>query len=140
METNNQVTESSEHKKIKAPKRDAKSKLERLRDQHRQKVKGLFKFYEVPGGILEFDFLEFKGDPVQTYKLKDGEVYEIPLGVARHLNKNGWYPVHQYEMDAAGKSVQKIGQRVRRFGFQSLEFIDEVDLNEVGNLTTVENV
>lgn len=134
-----QETQPVEKKKIVSNKKEGKSKLEYLRDQHRQKVKGLFKFYEVPGGILEFDFLEFKGDPVQHYTLKDGEIYEIPLGVARHLNKNGWYPVHAYEVDPNGKSVQKVGQKVRRFGFQSLEFIDEVDMGEVGSsVITVE--
>ena len=118
-----------------------KARIEYMRDQHRQKVKGMFKFYEVPGGQIEFDFLEFRGDPVQHYVLQDGEIYEIPLGVARHLNKNGWYPVHKHEVDGVGKSVQKIGQKVRRFGFQSLEFVDEVDMGEVGKgIVTVENI
>jgi len=127
--------------KIKAaPAKDGKSKIEYLRDQHRQKVKGMFKFYEVPGGELSFVFLEFKGDPVQHYTLKDGEIYEIPLGVARHLNKNGWYPVHSHEMDSIGKTSVRIGQKVRRFGFQSLEFVDEVDIGEVGNVLTAQTM
>lgn len=134
------VPDVNQKKPVSAPGKDGKPKWEYIRDQHRQKVKGMFKFYEVPGGELTFVFLEFKGDPVQHYSLKDGEIYEIPLGVARHLNKNGWYPVHAHEMDSAGKSTVRIGQKVRRFGFQSLEFIDEVDLGEVGSVLTVQQM
>jgi len=115
-----------------------KSKLDYLRDKHRQKVKGIFKFYEVPGGEISFPFLEFKGDPVQHYTFKDNEVYEIPLGVAIHLNKNCWYPVHQYEQDPAGKASVRIGQKVRRMGFHSLEFTDGIDLSETGSVLTAE--
>lgn len=114
------------------------TKLEYLRQKHSQKVKGMFKFYEVPGGEITFAFLEFKGDPIQHYTMKDGEIYEIPLGVAIHLNKNCWYPVHHYEQDSEGKASVRVGRKVRRMGFQSLEFTD-VDLGETGNVLTVEN-
>ncbi len=120
-------------------KKDNKTKLEYLRSKHSQKVKGMFKFYEVPGGEVTFPFLEFKGDTVKHYTMKDGEIYEIPLGVALHLNKNCWYPVHAYQQDAAGIPTSRIGQKVRRMGFQSLEFTGE-DLGETGSVLTVENV
>lgn len=121
-------------------KKDAKAKLEYLREKHSKKVKGMFKFYEVPGGEVSFSFLEFKGDPVQQYTLRDGEIYEIPLGVALHLNKNCWYPVHHYETDGSGKPSIRIGQKVRRMGFQSLEFTEDIDLRETGTVFTAEKV
>lgn len=62
----------------------------------------------------------------------------LELGVAIHLNKNCWYPVHHYEQDAEGKASVRVGRKVRRMGFQSLEFTD-VDLGETGNVLTVEN-
>ena len=77
---------------------------------------------------MSFCFKAYKEDPVERFDFLDGETYTIPLGVAKHLNKNGWYPVHQYAVDEVGKSLMKIGQKVRRFGFQSLEFIDIEDL------------
>lgn len=110
-----------------------KNSLKYRRDKDQEKVRGIFRFYEVPGGLMSFVFKEYKDVPVERFDMIDGQVYTIPLGVAKHLNKNGWYPVHQYMTDENGKPIAKIGQKVRRFGFQSLEFIDEVDLTPVGN-------
>jgi len=100
------------------------------RDKDREKVKGIFKFYEVPGGSLSFVFKKYKEDPLEKFEFVDGCIYEIPLGVAKHLNKNGSYPVHAYKMNEDGKSSMQIGQMVHRFGFQSLEFVDIDDLND----------
>lgn len=112
-------------KNTKTNKDNKKSQnLRYQRDKDREKVKGIFKFYEVPGGSLSFVFKKYKEDPIEKFDFVDGQVYEIPLGVAKHLNKNGSYPVHSYKMDEAGKSSMQIGQMVRRFGFQSLEFVD----------------
>lgn len=111
------------------------------RTRDKQPVKGVFHFYEVPGGSMSFNFKKYKGDPVARYDLTDGQVYTLPLGVARHLNKNGTYPVHQYLKDESGNVSRKIGQKVRRFGFQSLEFMDIEDLpNKAEQIVTVENV
>jgi len=82
-----------------------KKNLRFLRDKDRQPVKGIFHFHELPGGVLDFFFKKWKGDQIKRYTLRDGEVYTIPLGVATHLNKNCWYPVHSHAMDANGKSV-----------------------------------
>lgn len=120
-------------------KTPAKS-LKYLRDKDRQKVRGIFRFYEVPGGVMSFVAKAYKGDDVERYDLLDGHVYEVPLGVAKHLNKNGWYPIYEYipgdkEVQAGipvsreGGATQRIVRKVHRFGFQSLEFVDEEDLD-----------
>jgi len=110
------------------------------RDKDREKVRGIFKFYEVPGGSMSFVFRVYKDDQVERFDLVDGETYTIPLGVAKHLNKNGYYPLHSYAVDETGKPMMKIGQKVRRFGFQSLEFTEIEDLEAPSKLVTVENV
>ena len=117
----------SEQKTIKeaAPKQNLKYQ----RDKDREMVKGIFKFYEVPGGSMSFVFKVYKEDPVERFDFVDGQVYSIPLGVAKHLNKNGWYPVHVHSLDESGKQSIRVGQKVRRFGFQSLEFVDIDDLS-----------
>jgi len=121
-------------------KKNPKS-LKYQRDQDRQMVKGIFRFYEVPGGSISFNFKKYKGDPVDRYDMIDGQVCSIPLGVAKHLNKNGSYPVHKYAKDEAGNVSMKIGQKVNRFGFQSLEFMDIDDLsNKADEIVTVEEV
>lgn len=111
-----------------------KARLKAMRDKDREKVKGIFRFYELPGGTLEFVFNKYKDDPVEKYKLTDGHICEIPLGVAKHLNKNGAYPVHQYRVEEDGKSSIMVGKKVRRFGFQSLDFIDESDFEIQSNI------
>jgi hypothetical protein len=119
-----------------------KPSLKWQRDRDREPVKGKFIFHEVPGGSISFNFKQYKEDPVERFDLVDGQVYTIPLGVARHLNKNCWYPVHAYAMNEDGSKVMKIGHKVRRCSFQSLEFMDTDDLTPVGtgNIVTVETV
>lgn len=123
-----------------APKKEPKN-LKYQRDKDREKVKGIFRFYEVPGGSMSFVFRAYKEDQVERYDMVDGQTYTIPLGVARHLNKNGWYPMHEFAVDERGVPVARVGHKVRRFGFQSLEFIDVDDLMiENKQIITVENV
>lgn len=127
--------QSATHEKgVKKPKVNLKYQ----RDKDREPVKGIFRFYEVPGGRLEFVFKVHKDDPVEKFDLFDGQIHTIPLGVAKHLNKNGAYPIHSYMMDENGKHTMRIAQKVRRFGFQSLEFVDIEDLNSASPLVTVE--
>lgn len=122
-------------------KKVTKPNLAYQRDKAKELVTGMFKYYELPGGSVSFVFKEYKGDPIERYDLVDGQIYKLPLGVAKHLNKRGWYPVHAYSVDENGRPTQKIGQKVRRFGFQSLEFVDIEDLTEEGSgLITVEKV
>ena len=101
-----------------------------LRDKDREKVRGIFRFYEVPGGKLEFMFRKHKGDPLETVSLKDGEVCTVSLGVAKHLNSSGKYPEHAFKQQENGKPAMEVGRMVRRYGFQSLEFTDVEGLDE----------
>jgi hypothetical protein len=119
-----------------------KPNLKYERDKDREKVRGIFRFHEVPGGTMQFVFRKYKEDPVESFTLVDGQVYTLPLGVAKHLNKNCWYPVHAHALDESGATSVKIGQKVRRASFQSLEFVDIDDVSPVGTpeneLVTVE--
>lgn len=115
-----------------AKKEALKKNMAWERDKAKEKVKGIFRFYEVPGGLLSFVYKAYKGDEVERYDLVDGQIYTLPLGVAKHLNKNVWYPVHGYMMDENGQNSMRINQRVRRCGFQSLEFVDVDDLTPNG--------
>ncbi len=119
-----------------APKKKVDHKY--TRDKHREMVKGKFIFHEVPGGLLSFPFREFKEDEVERYDLYDGEIYTLPLGVAKHLNKNCAYPEYEYikgepeikggynSMDR-GKNM-RVCRMTRRCSFQSLEFLDLEDV------------
>lgn len=113
-------------------------KLQREKDK--EMVRGIFTFHEVPGGQMQFCYKYYDGDEVETYTMRDGETYSIPRGVAKHLNKNCWYPVHQYAVDETGRSIARIGQKVRRCSFNSLEFMDDEDISSSPrSIVTVEH-
>lgn len=112
-----------------AEKRDIKS-LKYQRDRDRKKVKGIFRNYETKGGVIKFPIKLYKEDPVETYTLKDGEVYTLPLGVAKHLEKRCYRRKKKFLVDEAGNPRVVNGDKVKRFGFQSLEFTDVEDLQE----------
>lgn len=118
-----------------------KPNLKYQRDKDREKVKGIFRFYECPGAQLSFPYKAYKEDQVEKFTLVDGNIYTLPLGVAKHLNKNGFYPVHEYMQDESGKVSMIVGKKVRRFGFQSLEFVDVDELStEPSQIVTVEKI
>ncbi len=125
-----------------AKKEAPKPNIQYMRERDRQPVRGKFIFHELPGGNMKFAYKAYKGDDVEVYDLLDGEVYSIPLGVARHLNNNCWYPIHSHTVDENGRPAQRIGQKVRRCSFQSLEFVDFDDLptNPAQEIVTVENI
>lgn len=122
-------------------KEKLKATIKYQRDKDRQKVRGKFIFNEVPGGTMSFCFRKYKEDQVERFDLTDGMVYEIPLGVAKHLNQNLSYPIHQFYSTENGGHMMKVGTVVRRCAFQSLEFMDIDDMDDVHiPLVTVENV
>ena len=119
---------------IAKPKKDWEA--ERLHD--RKPIRGRFLYHEIPGGELEFNFYKYKGDPVEKYKLRDGQEYTLPLGVAKHLNNIGTQ-VHEHAQDENGKPSVRIGSFERRCSFQvSLEHMGEADFSGPSTLYTVE--
>lgn len=109
--------------------------LKFMRDKDRTMVRGKFIFHEVPGGQMDFCFRAYAGDPIRTYSLKDGQICELPLGVAKHLNKNVAYPNYSFVTEN-GKQKSKVTQYIRRCSFQSLEFIDIEGVSTVGTPIT----
>lgn len=98
--------------------------LEAQRIADRELVRGIFRYHETPGGEIGFAYRAYKADPLETYVLKDGETYTIPLGVAKHLNMQGRcdYPTYDYKNDESGRPVMGVSQRIRRMSFQNVDF------------------
>jgi hypothetical protein len=128
-----------------------KADYDKMRSKDREMVRGKFIFHEVPGGMMSFVGRIYKGDDVERYDLVDGQVYELPLGIARHLNKNCWYPEYGYVKGEAGTQggynqmspdghIMKIARKVRRCSFQSLEFLDIDDLKPTPDIVTAQTV
>lgn len=100
-----------------------------MRQKDHKMVKGVFRCYEPRGGSMTFNFKKYKGDEVLKYTFTDGEVADVPLMVAKHLNQNCWYPKHSHVLDANGNASVEVGKKVQRCSFESLEFQD-VDSEE----------
>lgn len=107
-----------------------------MREKDMRIVKGMFKYDELRGGVLKFHYKKYKEVPLKNYELVDGQVYDLPYMVAKHLNNHCWYPVHQYMHDEAGKVTARIGEKIHRVSFIPLDFIDMEDNTK--NIVTVE--
>ena len=105
-----------------APKVSQEQHNARIKD--REMVRGKFIFHEVPGGNMAFNFRKHKGDPLEKFELNDGQIYTIPLGVAKHLNTDCSYPSYSYKTNEAGLPVVSVSEKIRRCSFQSLEFVE----------------
>ncbi len=127
-------------------------KLQKFIDEETVLVKGRFKMYESPGASVKIIVKKYPGIPQFEKLMYDGDVYEVPLYVARHLNgidvtaggcdkKIGTcsYPIHGFQTPERGGTqpchlneagvpvpVVTVAKRVRRYGFESLTFdVDE---------------
>ncbi len=98
--------------------------MKKMREKDNKTVKGIFRCYEPRGGSIDFSFKKYKGDNVFRKMMIDGNTYEIPLMIAKHLNQNCWYPKHTHVLDANGEPSVEVGRKVQRCSFESLEFQD----------------
>lgn len=141
--------------KSKKREKMTEKELKYLRDKDRQLVRGLFRYHECPGGELKFSTRFHKGDPIDTWQLMDGEIYTLPLSVAKHLVNNGWYPEYEHVPGQGGLKMgqtpawgkrsalpMRVRRKVKRFTFESLEFVDETKLehDESENLSLAQNL
>ena len=117
-------------------KEEGKRRLEKLKQEEMRMVRGTFRCYDAPGAPVRLCVKKYKDTPVFDKTLVDGQEYEIPLYVARHLNgidktaaeiPNGKinscaYPIHAYAINQAGVPLINVGQYRSRFGFMSADF------------------
>lgn len=136
----------------KTKKEQAKDMIKALIVDESRLVKGVFQCFETPGASVKISYQKYPGIPMFDRVMTDGETYEIPLYVARHLNGidisagalgdpatrnpnigSCSYPVHGYKMQNPaqlpgmmdiGVSVPIVGiaKRVKRYGFLNTEF------------------
>lgn len=132
----------------KTDKEASKETLNKFIEEETKIVKGIFQCFESPGATQRIVVKKYPGIPMFEKTMTDGQIYEIPLYVARHLNgidvtakgldgklNTCSYPVHAFKWGAeevAPKSqigsggipvpIVGVSKRVKRYGFQSLEF------------------
>lgn len=133
LEEKEEELSSLEEKEFITRKRN-EQQIEQERLKENKLVRGVFRFHEVPGGSVSFPFRKYKKDKIKKYTFEDGKIYEIPLCVAKHLNQNGSYPIHQHSTDKDGKPQVDVGKTIHRFSFHSLDFIDTSDPDSVATM------
>jgi len=106
-----------------------KRKLDEQCEKDQSMVRGIFRNHETPGAGLKFAFKHYKEIPLKDYDLQDETIYNLPLGVVKHLNNNTWYPQHAHTLDKDGKPAVNISKKVRRFSFSPVDFVDESEFS-----------
>ena len=89
------------------------------READHRLVKGKFVNNECKGGTVKFPFRKWRGDAVKWYLMRDGEEYEIPIMVAKHLNENCAIPEYEYSqlLNADGSCDKRTKRVDHRFSF-----------------------
>lgn len=126
--------------------RPSENALKQARERDRELVKGVFKYHENRGGVLEFAIRLHKGDKIEKYRLVDGGIYTIPRGIAKHLNANTTYPEYENVRttsantfgEIAGLPNLRIKKKVYRTGFYPLDFVDVGDTEQQNNIVLAE--
>jgi len=125
-------------------------KLQKFIEEETKVVRGRFRCFDNPGSSVRIQVRKYKGVQMFDKTMIDEGTYDVPLYVARHLNGidatathiNGKvntcsYPIHGFK--AAGEQlpashevqgpdgvmlapIDNIVKRVRRYGFESLEY------------------
>ncbi len=65
---------------------EVEEKIKKMRKEGEKLVKGMFEFIDAQGGWLDFSYRFFPGEPIRCIKITHGEIVDIPMIVAKHLN------------------------------------------------------
>ena len=115
---------SSKREKLNAEgKKKASERVEKAMKEDAKLVKGVFKNLESEGGDVTFSFRQYLGEPIRVYTFVDGETYEIPLGVAKHINNQCRYKKSKHLVDKDGKPMVGAGKPTQRYQFNSTDFM-----------------
>lgn len=71
---------------VKSEKDRNKEVLEKFEKEESKLVKGRFRCFETPGATIRIQQKKYKNLPFFDKYMMDGEIYEVPLWVARWLN------------------------------------------------------
>lgn len=96
-------------------------KIKKLQKDGEKVIKGMFEFVDAQGGWFDFSYRFYPGEPIRTVKITHGEIIDIPLDVAKHLN-NVYKKVRQMRENAdQGRDAVTVTSRTR---FIPMDMID----------------
>jgi len=100
------------------------------RERDMKMVKGRFRCFEPQGGNVRLAYRKHKGEPVRTYTMEDGEIYEIPFGLATYLRDQCCYYEHGHIMDKNGAPlIDRRNKRIDRMTFEPVGFSFDGELH-----------
>ena len=67
-------------------KAKAAEKIKKLQKDGEKLIRGMFEFVDAQGGWLDFSYRFYPGEPVRTVKITHGEIVDVPMDLAKHLN------------------------------------------------------
>lgn len=118
-----EINLASKSKLTPEQKKKASDMIETARKIDAKLVKGIFKNLECPGGDLQFAYHQYKGEPTRVYHMLDGQEYEIPMGVAKHINRQCKYKKSRHLVDKNGNKMITADKPIDRYQFVSQEFM-----------------
>ena len=118
-----EILTSKREKLLPEAKKKASDLIEAARKEDEKMVKGIFKNIESPGGDLTFAYRSYKQEPIRVYEFIDGESYTIPLGVARHINRQCKYSKSAHLVDKEGRPMIGSGKPTQRYEFVSTDYM-----------------
>lgn len=81
-----EISSKSRGPATEAQKLEVQEKIKKMRKDSEKQVKGMFEFIDAQGGWFDFSYRFLPGDPIRTIKIIHGEIVDIPLLLAKHLN------------------------------------------------------
>lgn len=118
-----EISSASRGKLTTEQRKKASELIEKHRKEDAKLVKGIFKNLECVGGDVEFAHHEYKGEPTRVYHLIDGQEYEIPFGVAKHLNRQCKYKKSKHLVDKNGNKMVTSDTPIQRYQFISNDYM-----------------
>ena len=64
----------------------SKTMMEKMRKEGEKQIRGMFEFIDAQGGWLDFSYRFFPGEPIRMIRISHGEIVDVPMIVAKHLN------------------------------------------------------
>src|ERR1044071_6442597 len=64
----------------------SKAAMDKMRKEGEKMIKGIFEFVDAQGGWIDFSYRFFPGDPIRKVKITHGEIVDVPMILAKHLN------------------------------------------------------
>lgn len=100
--------------KMPATKREA---YEKKMKNDQKVVRAQFYCFEPKGGEIEMHYAKYPGEPIRFYRFKDGDIYDVPMGLVNHINNNCKLMARSDLVDKNGAPIPASGKAKQLYQF-----------------------